>query len=734
MAKNLVLVESPSKAKTINKYLGRNYFVEATVGHIRNLPKTKLGVDIENNFEPQLLNIRGKGDLIKKLKSLAGKSENIFIATDPDREGEAIAQDIVDVINGNGKAKIFRVLFNEITKTSVKKAMDSPIEINNNLVESQRARRVMDRIIGYKISPLLWTAVVEESASSLSAGRVQSVALRLIVEREEEIERFITTEYWSLWGTFLTEKEEAIKAKLAEIDGKSIKLQPKPEMSDEDWKEFNKKYIAVGNEEEARKIEEKLLAKKNYSISDINKKETRRNPYPPFITSTMQAEASRKLRFRPRQTMKVAQSLYEGVELGGEGITGLITYMRTDSTRLSEEVVNDTRNFIKDKFGDKYTPKSAKQYVGKKKNVQDAHEAIRPTNVSHTPESVKEYLNKDQFKLYELIWKRFVACQMESAILETTTVSISADEFLFKSSGTAIKFDGFLALYDETKDDATADDEDSSIFPIGLEKEDKLNLNELEKKQHFTKPPPRFSESTLIKELESNGIGRPSTYAMVVSTLHDRMYVNAIENNKIAPSSLGRKVNEVLVKNFPKIIEVEFTAKMEDELDSIANGDARYLEVVKDFYVPFEKNLKEVEDSIEKVKCEKCGSDMEIKIGRFGKFLACTAYPECKNIKSLKDVQQENQEPEFTGEECPKCGGKTIYRRGKFGKFIGCENYPECDYTKQITLGIACPKCKEGEVVSRRSKRGKFFYGCNRYPDCDYISWTKPTESESSNQ
>ena len=735
MAKNLVLVESPSKAKTINKYLGRNYFVEATVGHIRNLPKTKLGVDVDNNFEPQLLNIRGKGDLIKKLKSLAGKSEKIFIATDPDREGEAIAQDIVDVINGNGKAKIYRVLFNEITKNSVSKAMKAPIEINSNLVESQRARRVMDRIIGYKISPLLWTAVVEESASSLSAGRVQSVALRLIVEREEEIERFIPTEYWSLWADFSTEKNDSIKAKLYEIDGRMIKLQPKPEMTDEDWKEFNKKYIAVNNEEDAKRIQEKVLAKNNYHISDINKKETRRNPYPPFITSTMQAEASRKLRFRPRQTMKVAQSLYEGVELGkNEGITGLITYMRTDSTRLSEEIVSDARNFIKDKYGDKYVPKAPKQYLGKKKNVQDAHEAIRPTNVNYTPDSVKEFLNKDQLKLYELIWKRFVACQMESAILETTTVSISADEFLFRASGTAIKFDGFLSLYDEGKDDANGDDDEAGIFPIGLEKDNKLKLDELEKKQHFTKPPPRFSESTLIKELESNGIGRPSTYAMVVSTLHDRVYIKSIES-RIAPSQLGRKVNEVLVKNFPKIIEVDFTAKMEDELDSIANGDAGYLQVVKDFYIPFEKNLKEVEDSIEKVKCEKCGSDMEIKIGRFGKFLACTGYPDCKNIKSLKDVQQENQEPEFTGEECPKCGGKTLYRRGKFGKFIGCENYPDCDYTKQITLGIACPKCKEGEIVSRRSKRGKFFYGCSRYPDCDYISWTKPAaESEAAEQ
>ena len=730
MSKDLILVESPSKAKTINKYVGKSYIVEATVGHIRNLPKTKLGIDLENGFEPKFVNIRGKGDVIKKIRSLAGKSNKIYIATDPDREGEAIAQDVVDILTDAQKEKIERVLFNEITKKAVNEALNHTIKIDDHLVTSQRARRVMDRIIGYQVSPFLWRAVIEAYGSSLSAGRVQSVALRLICEREDDIEKFITTEYWSIVAVFKTEKGQEIKAKLYEVNGKQIKIPPKPQMTEEDWEEFLKTNFAISGAELANKIAETLRSKNNYAISDLSKKESRRNPYPPFITSSLQVESSRKLRYRPRRTMMLAQQLYEGIDLGSEGTTGLITYMRTDSMRLSEDVVSEARNFISEKYGQNYLPEKAKSYESKnKKNVQDAHEAIRPTSLKYTPEFVKEFLDEAQFKLYELIWKRFIACQMESARLETTTVSISADEYVFRSSGTTILFDGFLTLYDEDLEDSNDQNGNSGLIPAGLELNQKMNLEELTPNQHFTKPPPRYTESSLIKELESNGIGRPSTYAMIMGTIIDRKYVEQ-QDRKLIPTELGRKVNTILVKNFGNIFNVNFTAQMEGELDLIADGEIGYLKVLNDFYEPFSKTLAEVESNLEKIKCDKCGSDMEIKMGRFGKFLACTNYPECKNIKSLKDFSPNGGAPEETGEICPKCGSKTVFREGKFGRFIGCEKYPDCDFTKVVTLGLKCPKCSDGEVITRRTKRGKIFYGCNKYPDCDFASWTMPKPKE----
>lgn len=730
MSKDLILVESPSKAKTINKYVGKKYIVEATVGHIRNLPKTKLGIDIENGFEPKFVNIRGKGDVIKKIKSLAGKSNKIFIATDPDREGEAIAQDVLDILTDTQKEKIERVLFNEITKKAVNEALKNTIKIDDHLVTSQRARRVMDRIIGYQVSPFLWRAVIEAYGSSLSAGRVQSVALRLICEREDDIEKFIPTEYWSIVAVFTTEKGEEIRAKLYEVNGKQIKVPPKPQMTDEDWEEFLKTNFAITKTELANQIAETLRSKNNFYISDLTKKESRKNPYPPFITSSLQVEASRKLRYRPRRTMMLAQQLYEGIDLGAEGTTGLITYMRTDSTRLSEDVVSEARNFINEKYGEKYLPEKAKTYDQKnKKNVQDAHEAVRPTSLKYTPEFVKEFLDEAQFKLYELIWKRFIACQMESARLETTTVSIASDEFVFRSSGTTVLFDGYMTLYDEELEDKDDQNGNGLLIPAGLEINQKMALKELNPNQHFTKPPPRFTESSLIKELESNGIGRPSTYAMIMGTIIDRKYVEQVDR-KMFPTELGRKVNTILVKNFSNIFNVNFTAQMEEELDSIADGEIGYLKVLNDFYEPFSKTLKEVEANLEKIKCDKCGSDMDIKMGRFGKFLACTNYPECKNIKSLKDFAPNGGAPEPTGDICPKCGSKTVYREGKFGRFIGCEKYPDCDFTKIVTLGLKCPKCSDGEVITRRTKRGKIFYGCNRYPDCDFASWTMPKPKE----
>lgn len=730
MSKDLILVESPSKAKTINKYVGSKFVVEATVGHIKNLPKTKLGIDLENDFKPSLVTIRGKSDIVKKIKSLASKSKKIFIATDPDREGEAIAQDVIDILDDKHKDKIERVLFNEITKNAVNKALSNPIKIDDHLVISQRARRVMDRIIGYKVSPFLWRAVLDQYGSSLSAGRVQSVALRLICEREDEIEKFVPTEYWSIVAVFTTDKGEEIKAKLYEVDGNQIKIPPKPDMTREDWDHFLSVNYAITKADLANDILDQIKRINNYSISDLSKKEFRRNPFPPFITSSLQAEASRKLRFRARRTMMLAQNLYEGIDLDAEGVTGLITYMRTDSTRVSEEIINDSRNYISEIYGNNYLPEKPRTFDQKnKKNVQDAHEAIRPTSLKYTPEFVKPYLDEAQFKLYELIWKRFIASQMEPAKLETTTVSIKADKYIFRSSGTAVIFDGFLKIYDEDTEDSNDENGNGLKIPAGLEVEQKLDLKEIGPNQHFTKPPPRFTESSLIKELESNGIGRPSTYAMIVGTIIDRRYVEGIDR-KLVPTKLGRRVSSILVQNFPDIFNVNFTAKMEGELDLIADGEIDYLQVLNDFYTPFAKSLSEVEANLEKIKCDKCGSDMDIKIGRYGKFLACTNYPECSNIKSLKEISNGSSEPEFTGDICPKCNSRTVYREGKLGRFIGCEKYPDCDFTKTITIGLKCPKCSEGDIIPRRTKKGKIFYGCNRYPDCDYASWKLPKPDE----
>jgi len=732
MNKNLVLVESPSKAKTINKYLGKDYIVEATVGHIRNLPKSKLGVDIENNFDPQYVTIRGKGDLIKKIKSLASKSKKIFIATDPDREGEAIAQDIADILGNTPPEIIFRVLFNEITKTGVKKAMEAPRSIDYHLVSSQRARRVMDRIIGYQISPFLWKAIIEKSGSSaLSAGRVQSVALKLICDREEEIDKFKTTEYWSVWAIFSTDKGETFKAKLFSVDQKEIKI------ARESTNAINSdKYTYLNDEGTALEVYNKIKDKDNFFISNIAKRKTKRNPSPPFITSSLQAEASRKLRMRPKQTMMIAQKLYEGIDVGKDGTVGLITYMRTDSTRLSEEIVSDARNFIVSNYGDKYIPSSPNKFDKKKANVQDAHEAIRPTSIKYTPEFVKPYLDKKSFSVYELVWKRFIACQMSQAEMEVTVIEIKADEFLFKAFGSAILFNGFLQVYEETvevkENSADKDEERNEIIPAGLEKNDNLQLKELTKTQHFTKPPARFTESSLIKELENKGIGRPSTYAMIVSTIQDRKYVDMVER-KLIPTNLGKDVNVILVKNFPEIINTDFTANMEAELDQIAQGENEYVKVLNDFYGPFAISLKRVENNIEKIICDKCGGEMIIKVGRFGKFLACSNYPDCSNIKSFKQMAEQNQEPEYTGETCEKCGSRTVFREGKFGRFIGCEKYPDCDYVKTITLGVACPKCKEGQVVERKSKRKKIFYGCSRFPECDFVSWYRPINEKCPN-
>lgn len=732
MSKNLVLVESPAKAKTINKYLGKDFIVEATIGHLRNLPKTKLGVDVDNAFEAKYLNIRGKGDIIKKIKSLAAKSKKIYIATDPDREGEAIAQDIADILVQNERSTLHRVLFNEITKNGVLKAMKQPREIDGDLVSSQRARRVMDRIIGYKISPFLWKAVIEQSgSSSLSAGRVQSVALKLICDREEEIGKFKQVEYWSIWAFFKAESGDVFKAKLFSIDKKDIRTLPKADMSEEEMNEFLKKYLYIRDESSVTEYFNRILEKKNFIISNISKRNIKRNPQAPFITSTLQAEASRRLKMRPKQTMMLAQKLYEGVDLGSEGTVGLITYMRTDSTRISPDFAAEAKEYIASHIGKEYLPETFNIFSKKNGiNVQDAHEAIRPTSMLYSPEFVKSHLDKKSFLLYELIWKRFIASQMNPAQLETTVIEISADEFIFKAFGTSIKFKGYMQVYEEIPDQKTDDDKEeyrNETIPQGLVKDQHLGLKELQKTQHFTKPPARFTESTIIKELESKGIGRPSTFSLIVSTIQDRKYVEMIDR-KLFPTKLGITVSNILVKNFPEIINESFTASMENELDQIAQGENDYVKVLNDFYTPFSEALKHVEDKVEKLYCDKCKGEMEIKIGRYGKYLACTNYPECKNIKSFKDYSAASQEPEFTGETCEKCGSRTVFRNGKFGRFIGCEKYPDCDYIKNISFGISCPKCKEGDVVERKTKRNKSFYGCSKFPECDFVSWYKPVD------
>jgi DNA topoisomerase-1 len=501
-------------------------------------------------------------------------------------------------------------------------------------------------------------------------------------------------------------------------------------MSEEEMKEFLQNSIVLANETTTTAFFEKIKAKKNFIISNIVKRNTKRNPPPPFITSTLQAEASRRLKMSPKQTMMIAQKLYEGIELGKDGLQGLITYMRTDSTRISDEVIPKVRELIQNSYGKEYLPEKPNNFEKKNKiNVQDAHEAIRPTSLEFSPAYIKQFLDNKSYKLYELIWNRFVASQMSQALLETTVIEVSADEFLFKAFGNAIKFKGFMQVYDETLEQKeNAEDKEeyrNDTIPIGLEKGQLLELEELKQTQHFTKPPARYTESSLIKELESKGIGRPSTFSLIVGTIQDRKYVKMVER-KLVPTKLGIEVNKILVKNFPKIINEDFTANMENELDQIAQGENEYVKVLNDFYIPFSESLKHVEDKVEKIYCDKCGSEMVIKIGRFGKFLACSNYPECKNIKSFKDVATKNQEPEFTGQTCEKCGARTVYREGKFGRFIGCERYPECDFIKNITLGVKCPKCHQGDVVERKSKKGRLFYGCSRYPDCDFVTWYKP--------
>ncbi len=728
MAKTLVIVESPSKAKTINKYLGSAYTVVASVGHIKDLPKSKLGIDFDNGYLPQYITVKGKKDIVDNMKKLASTAKEVLIATDPDREGEAIAYHIQNVI-ADKTDKIKRVLFNEITKTGIAEAMKHPREVDRALFDAQQGRRVMDRIIGYEVSPFLWKAFIGKNAQSLSAGRVQSVALRLISEREDAIDRFQPIEYWNLWADFTTSTTEfPIHARLIAVDNNEFK---NPEGSMQDMSEEMKtRFIpdSVTVTGYARDAQEKT-----YRISSLATREVRKTAPAPFITSSLQTAASSALRFNPKRTMGLAQKLYEGLELGEQGLTGLITYMRTDSTRTSDEARNIAIGYIEKAYGKEYVGPERKEK--KSKNAQEAHECIRPTDPTLEPRMVRRFLDvqdKALGDLYELIWQRFIASQMAPAVLDQTTVEIESDntggsKYRFRASGSVIKFRGYMQLLDDTDKEEEKTNDDERRLPNGIQKDQTANLEAPQTQRSETKPPPRFSESSLVKELESLGIGRPSTYASIVGTIQDRLYVEQNER-RLYPTELGRSVNRILVKSFPEIFNVNFTAQMEDELDTIATRERTYESVMNDFYIPFKNVLSQADERLSeempKFTCPACESaKVELKSGWFGFYLDC---PDCGKKTSVKSIGK--PPPEKLGEICPECKeGELLLRSSRFGKFIGCSRYPTCKYTRQIPTGIKCPKCTIGDIVQRKGGKAKrSFWGCARYPECDFISNDKP--------
>lgn len=705
--KSLVIVESPAKAKTINKILGKEFSVAASVGHIKDLPVKEMGIDIEHDFRPNFIIIPGKEKVIKELKKASKNADAIYIAPDPDREGEAIAWHIAEEIDSSSK-KIFRIKFNEITRSAVLNAIKHPEKIDTKKVDAQLARRVLDRLAGYELSPLLWRKV----RRGLSAGRVQSVAVRLIVDREREIGAFKQEEYWSINGEFEGSGKPSFWSKLSHYNGKKVDLRNAESATE-----------AVNSIRESRFI-----------LSKVERKKRKRMPAPPFITSTLQQEASRKLRFTAKKTMAVAQQLYEGIELAEEGAVGLITYMRTDSHRVASEAQKAAQECIKKTYGKEYVPEKPPVYKSKA-SAQEAHEAVRPTYLDRNPDSIKQNLSKDQLALYKLIWNRFIASQMTPAELEQTTFEITCDsdkckgDTVFRASGSVVTFQGFMVLYTEGTDEVA--DENGALLPR-LKEGEVLNLLNLQPKQHFTQPPPRYTEATLVKVLEEKGIGRPSTYAAILSTIQDRKYVTKTDN-KFTPTELGVVVNDLLVERFSELMDVGFTAKMEQNLDSIEDGTMKWVKVVKDFYNPFHKKLADALAIPGKVKpqdipteatCEKCGSPMVIRWGRHGRFMACSGFPECKNTKPLDDVKQPAETAE-TDEKCPKCGSPMAMKSGRFGKFLACSKYPECKTTKSVSIGVKCP-LDDGDIVERRSKKGKSFWSCSNYPKCKFATWNKP--------
>ncbi|WNR46634.1 type I DNA topoisomerase [Paenibacillus roseipurpureus] len=656
MADSLVIVESPAKAKTIGKYLGSKFIVKASMGHIRDLPKSQIGVEVDRNFEPKYITIRGKGSILKELKDASKKVKKVYLAADPDREGEAIAWHLAHYLDV-GPDELCRVVFNEITKEAVKDAFKTPRRINQDLVNAQQARRILDRLVGYKISPLLWKKVKK----GLSAGRVQSVAVKLIQDRENEIKAFEPEEYWSITAV-LDAGKTVFEAKYHSHNGEKKELHSQADV--------DMILAAMGNDA--------------FVVKEVKEKERQRNPSPPFITSSLQQEAARKLNFRASKTMSVAQQLYEGIDLGKEGTVGLITYMRTDSTRISPVAQDEAREFILTKYGPSFYPETPRQYLKKNANAQDAHEGIRPTSVLREPDQMKEFLSRDQLRLYKLIWDRFIASQMASAILDTMTIDLSAGETIFRANGSKMKFAGFMKVYVESNDDGTTE-EDKLLPP--LSKGDSLQKQTIEPKQHFTQPPPRYTEARLVRALEEMGIGRPSTYAPTLETIQKRGYV-AIEEKKFVPTELGELVIQLMQEFFPEILDIEFTAHMEEELDFVEEGKEDWVRVLDTFYTSFEKRLEFAEEEMKEIEIQ----------------------------------------DEVSDELCEKCGKHLVYKMGRFGKFLACSGFPDCRNTKPIVkdVGVTCPTCHAGKIVERRSKKGRVFYGCDQYPTCDFVSWDKP--------
>ncbi len=713
--KALVIVESPSKAKTIQKYLGRDYIVKASVGHIKDLPKSKLGVDTKKGFSPDYQIIPTKVKIIEELRKASKLVPELYLATDPDREGEAIAWHIREELKGRGK-KIYRVLFNAITKPSVLEAMNKPLDLNVDKFQAQQARRILDRLVGYKISPLLWDKVKR----GISAGRVQSVALRLIVDREVEIKAFKPEEYWEIHGIFSKDGVD-FKARFFKMDGKDPVL-PNREAVDTILKN---------------------LKNAHWKIDSIEQKERSRKPAPPFITSRLQQDAARKLGFSAKKTMTLAQHLYEGVDLGELGTHGLITYMRTDSVRIEPAALQSVREYIENQYGKPYLPSEPNLYKSKK-SAQDAHEAIRPTSTEFSPDKVQSSLDKDEYRLYLLIWNRFVASQMTPSIYDQTTVDVVTQDSLghrqlFRATGSVLKFAGFTAVYMEgTEEGDKAEQDSESILKLpAIQKGDSVTNTSLIPSQHFTQAPPRYTDASLIRDLEEKGIGRPSTYATILSNLQDREYVEKREA-RYYPSELGTVVTELLVASFPNILNSEFTADMENQLDEIEEGKADWKKTLGKFWKPFEKTLEIAKEQMKNVKrqevlteveCDKCKHMMVIKWGKLGSFLACSNYPECKNTQDFKKDEQGKiliVPKEFTDKKCEKCECRMAVKSGKFGKFLACSDYPNCKFTQAITLGISCPTCTEGEIAQKRSKYGRFFYSCNRWPKCNFAIWDKP--------
>ncbi len=704
MSKSLVIVESPAKARTIKKYLGKGFEIMASVGHVRDLPPKSLGVDVNNGFQPEYVTIPGKEKVVKDLRSAARTADHIFLATDPDREGEAIAWHVASQL-GNSKKEVGRVLFHEITPNAVRTAIDKPVPIDMQKVNAQQARRVMDRLVGYQVSPFLWKTIT----GGLSAGRVQSVALRLICEREAEIEKFEVEEYWSITAFLKTERDEVFPVKLIRVDGEKVH---------------------IPDEKSAHGLVEDLRGK-TFGIEDITRKRTQRNPYPPFITSTLQQDASRRLRFTTQKTMMIAQQLYEGIDLEDEGTIGLITYMRTDSTRIVDEAVEAVRGLIAEVYGDEYVPAKPRRYKTKA-GAQDAHEAIRPTAADRSPEKMKPFLTTDQYKLYELIWLRFVASQMRPARFDVTTVNIRSGKYEFRATGTVPTFAGFLKAYEEPVDEDSEQKDDEKSLPA-LSKDDRLALEKLEPKQHFTQPPPRYTEASIVKELEVRQIGRPSTYAQIISTLRMRKYA-AMKQGRFTPTDLGMAVNRILVLSFPDLFNVAFTARMEDALDRIETGELEWTGTLVDFYEPFNERLQSVNAQRAELKsalteetdekCEKCGEPMIIRWGRNGRFMACSGFPACRNTRPMDD---EGTAGMNTDEVCGKCGEKMVVKTGRYGPFLACSGYPRCRETRPVNLGVDCPEegC-DGFLTARRSQKGRNFYGCSKYPTCRFVVWDNP--------